>query len=240
MYNDGSICPILTEVRPMWKDASLEDTARKYWKKSTYIFQGFVKQNPIVDDESPENPIRKFVIGPQLFPLIKAALMDPELDNLPTDYVNGLDFVVTKTSKGGYADYNTSKWARKESALNADQMAAIEQHGLYNLTDFLPKKPTPEQLNIIFEMFEASIAGEYYDPSKWARHYKPYGFEVTSNNAVTDADVKAAEEQFETAKVSTVKTSVASSVEKDNTVSSDTSTKSPKEILEMLRNRNKS
>jgi hypothetical protein len=115
MWNET--CPILTEVRTWFKDKSLEEMGRKYWKKRDYIFQGFVRENPLADDKTPENPIRRFIIGPQIFTGIKAALMDPELEELPTDYLRGLDFRITKGSKGGFADYSTSKWARKETAL---------------------------------------------------------------------------------------------------------------------------
>ena len=31
MYNDGTTCPILSEVRGWFKDKSLEDMGRKYW-----------------------------------------------------------------------------------------------------------------------------------------------------------------------------------------------------------------
>ena len=78
----GESCPILAEVRTWFKDKSLEDMGRKYWKKRSYIFQGFVRENPLADDETPENPIRRFIIGPQIFTTIKSALMDPELDHL--------------------------------------------------------------------------------------------------------------------------------------------------------------
>jgi len=33
---------------------------------------------------------------------------------LPTDFLKGLDFRIAKTSKGGFADYSTSKWSRRE------------------------------------------------------------------------------------------------------------------------------
>ena len=36
MWDGKMTCPILNEVRPMWKDKSLEDVARKYWCKRTY------------------------------------------------------------------------------------------------------------------------------------------------------------------------------------------------------------
>jgi hypothetical protein len=170
----GDSCPILAEVRTWFKDASLEDMGRKYWKKRSYIMQGFVRDNPIADDSS-TNPIRRFIMGPQLFNVIKAALMDPELEELPTDYQRGLDFRITKTSKGGYADYSTSNWARKESALTAEEAEAIETHGLHNLTDFLPKRPGEEELRVMKEMFEASVNGEQYDPDRWGAYFRPAG-----------------------------------------------------------------
>ena len=178
MYNDGSICPVLAEVRPWYKDESLKEMANKYWKKRSYLFQGFVRQNPLGDDKTPANPIRRFIISPQIFTIIKASLMDPEMEELPTDLMRGLDFNVKKTSKGGYADYSTSNWARKESPLTEAEQAAIEAHGLYNLSDFLSKKPTEAELKIIKEMFEASVDGQPYDPDRWGQYYKPYGLDI--------------------------------------------------------------
>jgi hypothetical protein len=174
MYGDS--CPILAEVRTWFKDPGLEEMGRKYWKKKSYLFQGFVRENPLADDKTPENPIRRFVISPQIFNLIKAALMDPELESMPTDYTAGLDFTVTKTSKGGYADYSTSKWSRKETALTAQEQSAIDSFGLYNLSDFLPKRPGEVELKVIKEMFEASVDGQAYDPDRWSQYFKPSGF----------------------------------------------------------------
>jgi hypothetical protein len=174
----GESCPILAEVRPWYKDESLKEMANKYWKKRSYLFQGFVRQNPLGDDKSPANPIRRFIISPQIFTIIKSSLMDPEMEELPTDYVRGLDFRVTKTSKGGYADYSTSTWSRKESALTEQEQEAIAAHGLYNLADFLPKKPTEAELRIMKEMFEASVDGLPYDNERWGAYYRPYGLEA--------------------------------------------------------------
>jgi hypothetical protein len=180
MYGDA--CPILAEVRTWFKDPGLEEMGRKYWKKKSYLFQGFVRENPLADDKTPENPIRRFVISPQIFNLIKAALMDPELESMPTDYTAGLDFTVTKTSKGGYADYSTSKWSRKETALTAQEQGAIDSFGLYNLSDFLPKRPGEVELKVLKEMFEASVDGQAYDPDRWSQYYKPSGFQGRSSD----------------------------------------------------------
>jgi hypothetical protein len=171
----GEACPILAEVRTWFKDKSLEDMGRKYWKKRSYIFQGFVRENPLHDDKTPANPIRRFIIGPQIFTIIKGALMDPELEELPTDLLRGLDFRVTKGAKGGFADYNSSKWSRKESALTEVEQAAIAEHGLYDLGSFLPKKPTDVDLKIIKEMFEASVDGQSYDTERWGNYFRPAG-----------------------------------------------------------------
>ena len=188
----GEACPVLAEVRTWFKDPSLEEMGRKYWKKKSYLFQGFVRENPLADDQTPSNPIRRFIISPQIFNLVKAALMDPELENLPTDYQGGLDFTISKTSKGGYADYSTSKWSRKESALTADEAAAIDANGLYNLADFLPKKPSDVELKVIKEMFEASVDGQAYDTERWGAYYRPRGVSAPAGIATTQAAPVAA------------------------------------------------
>jgi hypothetical protein len=183
-------CPILAEVRTWFKDKSLEEMGRKYWKKRSYVFQGFVRENPISEDKTPENPIRRFIIGPQIFATIKSALMDPELEELPTDLMRGLDFRIAKTSKGGYADYNTSKWSRKESALTEAEQAAVDQYGLFDLASFMPKKPTDVELKVMKEMFEASVDGQPYDTERWGQYYRPAGVQAPAGSG--DAAAPAA------------------------------------------------
>jgi hypothetical protein len=171
----GKTCPVLTEVRPWFKDKSMEDMGRKYWKKKSYIFQGFVVNNPLAEDTTPENPIRRFIIGPQIFNIIRAALLDPEMEELPTDSVRGVDFRITKATKGGYADYSTSKWSRRERALDEAERSAVEKFGLHNLNDFRPKEPTEAEVKIIKELFEKSVDGEAYDLDKYGQYFRPAG-----------------------------------------------------------------
>ena len=186
----GDTCPVHAELRPWFKEPSLEATARKYWKKRSFIFQGFVIDNPITEDaeDAPENPIRKFSIGPQIFNIIKEALMDPELETLPTDYLAGINFRIIRTKKPGgeYNDYNTSSWSRKETPLTEEQLEAVEKYGLVNLNDWAPKKPTADGVNAIFEMFEASVEGELYDPERWAKYYRPWGLEYEGESKKTE------------------------------------------------------
>lgn len=184
----GETCPILAEVRTWYKDESLKAFANKYWKKRTYLFQGFVRQNPMSDDKSPENPVRRFVISPQIFAIIKSSLMDPEIEELPTDFSRGLDFRITKSKKGDYADYSTSGWARKESALTEVERAALDAHGLFTLKDFLPKKPSDSELRVIKDMFDASTKGEMYDPDRWSAYFKPWGLQSSGSQSRDDVD----------------------------------------------------
>jgi len=187
----GETCPILSEVRGWFKDPSLEDLGRKYWKKRSYIFQGFVTDNPLADDNTPENPIRRFIIGPQIFQIIKQALMDPDMEELPTDYTAGVDFRLNKSSKGGYADYSTSNWARRERPLGDAEMNAVNTHGLFDLNDFLPKKPDETAVKVIKEMFEASVDGEAYDPDRWSQYFRPAGMAQRTGDPTKTASPQA-------------------------------------------------
>jgi hypothetical protein len=238
MYNDGSVCPILSEVRGWFKDKSLEEMGRKYWKKRSYIFQGFVVEDVLKEDKIPENPIRRFIIGPQIYQIIRSALMDPELEELPTDFMRGVDFRIAKTSKGGFADYSTSKWSRRERAISDADKAAIEQFGLFNLSDFLPKKPTDVELKVMKEMFEASVDGEAYDMDRWGQYFKPAGMGAATgdpNKPATKTAAPVADEDdapFDTAPA-------ASAPKAEASAASTESASRAQDILAMIRNRQK-
>jgi len=245
----GEQCPVHNEIRPWFKDASLEDMGRKYWKKRSYIFQGYVVDSPLQEDTTPENPIRRFIIGPQIFNIIKGALMDPDMENIPTDYVNGTDFRLSKTMKGQYADYSTSKWARKERSLDENELAAVDTHGLFDLKDFLPKKPTAEEVDVIYNMFQDSVNGELYDNDKYGNFFRPIGqaapAKVQTPSApaqatatpvaeTTPAPAPAAEPVAPAPAVEPVTETVSASAE--NT-SNETGKASADDILQMIRNR---
>jgi hypothetical protein len=238
----GDTCPILAEVRAWFKDPALEDMGRKYWKKRSYIFQGFVAEDGLGEksEDQPENPIRRFIIGPQIFTSIRAALVDPELEDLPTDFVHGLDYRMKKGSKGGYADYSTSSWARRERPLNDVEQAAIKQHGLFNLSDFLPKKPGEVELKVMKEMFEASVDGEPYDMERWGQYFKPAG--MSQNTGDPKATPKAtpapaASDDFDDEPAPVAKSAPAPKASAP--ASSEGGDSRAQDILAMIRNRQK-
>jgi hypothetical protein len=233
MYNDGSVCPILSEVRGWFKDPAMEEMGRKYWKKRSYIFQGLVAEDGLNEQDKPENPVRRFIIGPQIFTLIKAALVDPELEDMPTDYVNGLDFRLKKGSKGGYADYSTSNWSRRTRPLTDIEQSSVSKHGLNNLSSFLPKKPNDVELRVMMEMFEASVDGEAYDAARWGQYFKPAGLNQATGDptqATQRAPVQSTSGIVETTVVETpvVETTAVETTSSDNRA---------QDILAMIRSR---
>lgn len=243
-------CPILAETRPWWKGGKdLEDMARKYWKKKSYIFQGFVVSNPNAEDMAnlPENPIRRFLINTSVFDRIKVAFLDQDVESSPVDYNNGLDFRLVKGTKGAYADYGASTWSRKERALSEDEYAAIDKYGLFNLSDYLPKKPDEEHLKIIMELFRDSVDGLPYDPDKYlSSGYKPYGLR-NDNSATQDSDDSSHGSTRTTVSVRTPNITVKTPSDDDDDVPFDVGNKpakeeakkitNPQEVLEALRRR---
>jgi hypothetical protein len=234
----GDTCPILSEVRPWFKDPALEDMGRKYWKKRSYIFQGFVVEDGLQEKETPENPIRRFIIGPQIFQSIRAALVDPELEDLPTDYTNGIDYRMKKGSKGGYADYSTSTWSRRSRPLSDTEQAAIKQHGLYNLSDFLPKKPGEVELKVMKEMFEASVDGEPYDMERWGQYFKPAGMSQNTGDPVKSTPKVSApvDNDIDPDDTPIVSSSAVSAPKAETAAGGDSRAQ---DILAMIRNRQK-
>jgi hypothetical protein len=236
MYGKDYVCPILTEVRPWYKDKTLEPLANKYWKKRSYYFHGFVRKNSLVDDNPPANPIRRFIISPQIFTLIKAALMDPELNNLPTDYDSGIDFRVVKSKgKSGYSEYNTSSWSRNSSALTAAERQAIETYGLTNLSSFLPKIPGEVELKVMKEMFDASVDGQEYDMERWGQYFKPNGVFVESQSS--DEETSEAAPVQPTAPVLAKQENSAPAPVTEQAPSNTSNVKRADDILNMIRNR---
>ncbi len=231
----GEACPILSEVRPWFKDPSLEAQGRKYWKKRSYIFQGFVVEDGLKEENHPENPIRRFIIGPQIFQLIRGALMDPEMEDLPTDTLHGVDFRLIKTSKGGYADYSTSAWKRRERPLSDEEQDAVKTHGLFNLKDYLPKKPGDVEVKVIKEMFEASVDGEPFNMERWGQYFKPAGMSSATGDPNMSRKAASSDDEYDEEPVVTTKP-VSQAPAEDKKPSGDGSSKA-NDILAMIRNR---
>ncbi|VVC05184.1 Uncharacterised protein [uncultured archaeon] len=231
---------ILNEVRAWFKEATasndeeLKKKATTYWKKYQYFMAGFVRETSLKEDNLPENPIRRFILNKQLFNTIKQGMIDPEMVNVPCDYEHGTDFRIVKSTKGEYADYSSSNYSRHESALTKDELDAIEKYGLPNLSDFLGKKPTEKDLEVIQQMFEASVNGEAYDGDKWGAFYHPSGFKANS-----DFNFGNSETQKESSEIKTEqKVETKAEVKEEPKAESAPAHQSAAELIEMLKRRN--
>lgn len=174
MYGPKEVCPITEAIRPWWTDRKQD--ALKYYRKRTLVAQGFVVSTSLNEKDPPENPIRRFVFGPQLAKIIEADVDDIDYSHLPVDYVHGRDFKIIVTKNGEHNNYTSSKFSPKERTLSEEELAAIDTYGLFDLAQVaLPKKPSEADLEVIMQLFHDSVAGLPFDADKYANSpYKPY------------------------------------------------------------------
>ncbi len=183
----GLTCPVIAATRPWWNESEeKKQLARQYYKKRSYIFQGFVVNSGFEEKETPENPIRRFVVGPSLYKIIQQSLSEPDFEDVPCDYTGGVDFVIRATRQGEFANYSTSNWARKSRSLSQAEMDAIAKYGEKELKEFKGTVPDSDAIAAIKAMFEDSVAGKPYDFDAYGRFYKPW--EARGNGGSADAD----------------------------------------------------
>ena len=234
-------CPIIQETRPWWRDDAKKEDARRYYKKRSNITQGFVQSSPFEETNAPMNPIRRFVIGPELLAKIKAGMADPDMEYMPTDYLNGCDFRIRKTTKGGYNNYGTSEWARRSRPLTEEEQIALQQYGLFNLADFLGPRPTTDELAAIKAMFHASIAGEAYDMEAFGKYpWRPYGSGTSNGSATANvaslSTSSAADDEMDDMSTTTVNTGTSYAHVTETAEVADTGGKAqPQDIMAKLR-----
>jgi hypothetical protein len=181
----GLKCPVTNGIKEWW-NTDQHDLARKYYRKKSYVFQGFVVSTPVEESEVPQNPIRRFIFGESLYKIIHNTLMDTDIEDLVIDYDLGRDFRINVAKQGEYRSYGASSFGMKTRPLSDAERVAIETHGLHKLSDALPTRPTEEQIAAIHEMFQASIAGLPYDTDRWSSAYRPTGVRAP-DSAITVA-----------------------------------------------------
>jgi hypothetical protein len=62
---------------------------------------------------------------------------------------------------------------------------------LFNLSDFLPKKPGEVEVKVMQDMFEASVDGEAYDPDRWSNYFRPSGMAARTGDPTKAASPQA-------------------------------------------------
>jgi hypothetical protein len=238
--NNVSACPIIQGTKHLWKDendtAKIE-LARQYYKKRSYLFQGFVVNTLVEEDELPENPIRRFTLYPSIFKIIKGVITDTEIEDSPTDYLLGRDFRLKKDKKPSdkWANYTASSWSTKVRPLSEEENIAIQQHGLFNLSDFTGTQPDAEGVAVIKAMFDDSLAGKPFDFESYGSFYR--AFKVRGERRV-DADAISHVAQTERVERAVTRPAVAEEVEADEKPASVSSGKpNSADILSKLKER---
>jgi hypothetical protein len=195
MWDDKAVCPITQKMNVLWKGSESDQAiARIYKRHHTYIYQGFVIQSPIEEETVPENPIRRFVINKTIHDIIEKSLHDTDLEYVPIDYENGLEFKISKEKSPGqqFAKYICS-WRQKTTPLTDEQLVAIETFGLFNLGEFLGRRPDADELAVQEAMLMDSRAGKQFDKASYGHLYRAYptrsgGF-VPQTQATTNTPV---------------------------------------------------
>jgi hypothetical protein len=221
----GMKCPIVAATKHLWDKEETKDLARVYYKKRSWIFQGLVVNSPLNEENAPENPIRRFVINKSVYDKVYDALLDPDLDDMPTDYDGGLDFIIKKTQKGQWADYTTSAFSRKARSLSETERSAIDTHGLFDLKEALGAVPSADAIEALKAMLKDSMDGLPYDMESFGQYFRPYGARDNGGAA------KAPARQTPSAADSEAQADAAGAAAS----SSDTGSSNAKAILERLR-----
>jgi hypothetical protein len=92
-------CQITAHIRPWWKpkDGEMYAMAQRYYRKQSWLMQGFVVESPFVEENAPENIIRRFTLTKKIFNKVFKAYNGTEYEAAPHDFDEGTDFVIEKT-----------------------------------------------------------------------------------------------------------------------------------------------
>lgn len=218
----GESCPCCELSQKHYNDGDTQ-MGKTFWRKIDYIAQGLIVHSAFEYEVKPDdNPVRLISIGPKLYKLIEAKIVNGDMDEMPYDMINGYDFRITKSRQGEYADYSTSDFARKSSQISA---AAIDKLELYDLKKYRYAKIEREQMEA---MIEAFLTGKSYD-EKSGDASKP---SESTGSASLDSSVSSPKPTQEAASV----VAAATSTPADSTAT-PTKKLSPQEILAKVKAR---
>lgn len=146
----GKACP-LCEASARHYDEGDEKTGKQLYRKKSYLSQIIVVESPI---EVPGDSVVKFIdFGPAIFDQITAAFKSGDLDDDPADFANGYNFRIKKTKKGEYANYATSNFAPRQSALAPELVEEIKPL-LVDLRTVRGREPDLDYVNNLLRAFE--------------------------------------------------------------------------------------
>ena len=161
---------------------------KRFQKKINYVYQGFVRAPGY------ETKIYRFIFSKAVHDLIYdgTGRLFNELGVVPVDTENGYDFILNVKEKtvslGGrpvkMKDYASSGFALKSTPLTDAEKEYLASHPLFTLKDYIFRKPTKEQSEIMLEMYKASFNEEPYDVTRWASYFRPDNIQIDANGNV--------------------------------------------------------
>lgn len=201
--------PIQQKIQNLWNEGPTgQEIYRKFKRRESYIYRGLVRS------DNSESKFQYFSFSSKIQPLIQMAFTDEEqfqmYKDLPVDVVNGRDFIINVTEEAGRKSYTTSKYSLQTSALTQEELDLIKQDEYQvPLTEYISKKPTLEQLEVMTEMYEALTNDQPFDYDKWSPQFKPKNAYKDSNGSIQirsygDNSSKDEEEETPSPKATTV------------------------------------
>jgi hypothetical protein len=178
----------------------LKKIAGFHWKKPTFYYQGFVNKSGMAEEETPENPIRVFPFNKKIHQIIYNSIFHSDEDPYETlpcgeftqedveallgdgdvdmSIFDGYNFIVKKLQQDKWADWTTgSNWSKSQSPLTDEQLAAIAEYKLHDLTKRLPDRPSEEQYEVLAEMMTLSVNRQLTgEVAVWNTEWEALGF----------------------------------------------------------------
>lgn len=149
----GKECPVCQHSRKLYDEGN-ETEGKKYFRTQEFIANAIIRSSPF---EFPGVGQAKLLsLGSKIFKNIQGLFASGELDTEPFDYENGYDFRLIKTMSGQWANYDTSNFARKSSALTAAELEVAVAGEVDLSTKRMPEMSVEE----ITAFLMAAINGE--------------------------------------------------------------------------------
>lgn len=158
-------CPICKVSSSYYKEEGKESpNGKKYWRTKNYLAQVLVVSDPLPPNEETgetfEGQVKYISLGYQLYGVIKEALTNGSLDDVPFSYENGYNFIIKKTKQGKYSAYTVgSRFETRPAALSQEDVDVIEPQ-LIDLSTLLPQDLGEDK---VAAMLEAALTGAEYE-----------------------------------------------------------------------------
>lgn len=151
---DKGKCPIC-EYSKFWfakKDKTSEDIGRAFWRKKRWHMNVLVKEDPRKGEANQTGKVLVWEVGTKIFDKLSEALTMHRM--FFWDAHNGFDFNIVIKSVGGYANYDSSDFARSPSPIVEDEAALDAIHDqIRDLNKLIlgQKRKTYDELKAILE-----------------------------------------------------------------------------------------